>query len=246
MTDQQHRHLVLVARFPSPGTCKTRLIPRLGEEGACAFSLAALTDMLHLFATIPVHKTLLYTPITAGPAVASFLETESLQSSWEIQPQVPAADLGRRLRAALEHVQGLTPNNEWSSGSVTFVGMDCFDLCSSRIQQSMSLVFPTQAHMLPARDGGYVLLTVPLGSNGTVFDRIAWSCDRTASLQIIRLAEAGVSCLLGEMLDDVDNPEDLERLWKARKHKLNQYPRTIKYLETVMKCGTEKHGSHTS
>jgi hypothetical protein len=234
MTVQQHYHLALVAKFPSPGTCKTRLIPHLGEDGACAFSLAALCDILHLFKTLPVRKTLFYTPSTARSAVAGLLDRESLQSSWEFQAQVPAPNLGSRLRAALEHLQTLSHTAQGLVGSVTFIGMDCFMLSPSRVQQSMSLVSPTTAHMLPAHDGGYVLLTVPLSCSGSVFDRIPWSCDRTGKVQVTRLAETGLSCVLGEVLDDVDNPEDLERLWDAREHELLLYPRTMRYLQTVM------------
>lgn len=237
-------------------------MPRLGADGAYAFALAALTDVMHHLAVLPVHKTLFYTPATASSDIASFLARESLQSPWDICPQVPgdgamssSLDLGARLSAVLERIQTLVlgstrPNSSESTApllaspvAVTFIGMDCFDLTPSTILDSMSLVSATTtaaaaaaaAHMLPARDGGYVLLTVPLTCASSVFHRIPWSENQTARVQIDRLEEAGLSCVVGDVLDDVDDPQDLERLWEARgQKKFDAYPRTMKYLEAVM------------
>ncbi len=38
--------IVVVARCPLAGTCKTRLIPLLGEEGAACLARAMLSDVL--------------------------------------------------------------------------------------------------------------------------------------------------------------------------------------------------------
>lgn len=253
MTLHRYCHLVLVARFPSPGTCKTRLIPRLGEVGAYEFSLASLTDILHLYAKLPVRKTLLYTPTDARPALIQFIQDEKLQSSWEIHPQAPATDLGGRLRVGLGFVKTESwseeeksesdPKCRWPLGAVSFIGMDCFDLSPSDILQSMTLVSPTTAYMSPASDGGYVLLTLPLNCSDKVFDGIPWSCEQTGKVQMTRLAEAGLSCTLGVVRDDVDTPQDLEKLWEKRGQKLDRYPRTMEYLKTVMTDRTLKSQS---
>lgn len=182
MSQHASSHLILMARFPSPGKCKTRLIPRLGAEGACAFALAALSDLLHLYASLWLRKTLLYTPESAREEIEEFLRREQLQDAWGIYPQVTTPDLGGRLRGALGYVKGLSQDQESASlqtGSVTFIGMDCFDLDTARIQRSAALVTPTKAHVLPARDGGYVLLSVPVNCQDAIFDRIPWSSSST-------------------------------------------------------------------
>ncbi|RYO75179.1 hypothetical protein DL764_010573 [Monosporascus ibericus] len=188
-----------------------------------------------MLAPLPVYKTLFYTPASAREAVSHFLDTHSLKSSWDFQPQVSGPDLGYRLAGGLEQARARLQGAKLGSSSVAFIGMDCFDLTPSRILGSFSLASASSAYMLPASDGGYVLLTVPLGCPSIIFDRIPWSCERTANIQITRLAEAGLSCILGEELGDVDEPEDLEQLWKSREQKRLTHPRTFKYLETVMK-----------
>lgn len=236
-------HLALFARFPYPGRCKTRLIPRLGEDGACSFARAALVDMLHHFAgMICCRKILFFTPETAGPGILQLLEEESLLSSWELQPQVNSPDLGDRLFKGFEHIKSLG-GDVWLAGQInpkptaTFIGMDCFDLTCATVQDSMSLVSSTQdrAHMIPADDGGYTLLTIPLTCDArTILDNVPWSCSQTSYIQRRRLEEAGLSCVMDEPLFDVDEPNDLERLWESRSRKQDAYPRTFGYLETVM------------
>lgn len=229
-------HLILMARFPSPGKCKTRLIPKLGAEGACAFALAALSDLLHLYASLPLRKTFVYTPEPAREDIKEFLRREGLQHSWNIHPQAPSPDLGGRLRGALEYAQGLfrQPDEDLQHGSVTFIGMDCFDLEPAHIQQSAAIVTPMKAHILPAQDGGYVLLSVPTNCQDTVFDRITWSSSQTCAMQIERVVETGLECEVGETQDDVDEPEDLDRLWHSREDKLTNYPRSMKFLDAAM------------
>ena len=42
--------LIMVAKYPQPGRCKTRLAAGLGTDGAAAFARAALCDLLERFA----------------------------------------------------------------------------------------------------------------------------------------------------------------------------------------------------
>jgi hypothetical protein len=237
------QYLAVFARFPYPGRCKTRLIPRLGEEGACLFARAALTDILHLFAKMATHRNILFfTPEVANSDVHRFLDQELLFSSWEIHPQANTSDLGGRLYGGLEHIRDLDCNvasaAPTTTSTVTFIGMDCFDLTGPIIQESMTLVSSSRgkAHMIPACDGGYTLLTIPLDCDShRIFDQIPWSCSQTACVQRERLEEAGLSCVIGEVLFDVDEPKDLDRLWEARAGKRHLYPRVFEYLDAEMR-----------
>lgn len=234
----QH-HLALMARFPSPGQGKTRLIPRLGINGACSFARSALLDQLHLLAkTTTCRRTLFYTPESARTEILELLEHEALSSSWGICLQAQTPDLGGRLCAAVDHVRANfagTPND--AEQTITFIGMDCFDLVGSVVEESMAAVSanPNTAFMIPACDGGYVLLTVPLDCDAKrVFSDIAWSTDETGHMQMERLAEAGLSCNVGETLPDVDEPADLDSLWQALRAKQKVFPRTFDFLAGVM------------
>lgn len=243
MESQPNQHLALFARFPYPGKCKTRLIPRLGAEGACSFAYASQLDILHLFASMPFcHKTLSYTPEASRSDVEHFLHRESLSSSWDIHAQSNTPVLGDRLIAAMEFLRKrksttLLESTPVASGSVTFMAMDCFDLTIPLLQRSMSFVSssPKRAYMVPACDGGYVLLTVPLDCDATqIFTQVPWSCDRTGNVQLERLTQAGLECAVGEALPDVDEPDDLDALWETRQKKRDSYPRVFAYLETIM------------
>lgn len=209
-------HLLLFAKVPSAGSSKTRLIPRLGPVGSSDFALAALTDVLHLFTTLSpaIQKTIFYAPASSRSAISSLVSSRQLLEEWSVQPQSESAsgtaeDLGWRLSSALSQIG----SSDVKSGSVTFIGMDCFTLLPAHVEDSIRLVTETgKAHMIPAVDGGYVLLTVPADCPAAVFRGIPWSCEKTGRMQRERLEESGVGCLVGAEMADVDEVEDLDRL----------------------------------
>ncbi|GAB7359200.1 hypothetical protein MBLNU230_g5267t1 [Neophaeotheca triangularis] len=239
-------YLGLLARAPTPGRSKTRLNPRLGPDGACTFAKAALTDLLHLTGTLPsCRRILFYTPATARPELQALLKSESLNDSWELQCQSETPDLGGRLSGALDFIQNSHRSPTQSTAgvvsvsrpSVTFIGMDCFDLTPGTFSTAMH--WPSTHHgnafMIPAYDGGYVLLTVPLDCSGeAIFSQISWSSDQTGQMQVQRLMDAGLTCDVAQALPDVDEPADLDGLWKTREDKQTPFPRTMAYLSTVM------------
>jgi glycosyltransferase A (GT-A) superfamily protein (DUF2064 family) len=236
--------LLLFAKFPSPGSCKTRLIPRLGALGASDFALAALIDTLHLFADLRrvVKRTLFYAPVSSRPLVISLLSSQNLTTKWSIQPQSESSttgkdDLGYRLSSALSQTysrEGISP------GCVTFIGMDCFTLLPMHVEKAIKAATETEkAYMIPAKDGGYVLLCLPTLCPETVFQRIPWSCERTGRVQRDRLDEAGVGCLMGEEMPDIDEVEDLDQLWDELRGNgmtglMRTHPRTAAFLEAHM------------
>ena len=240
MSANELHTLTLLARAPTPGRSKTRLFPALGADGACEFAKAALIDLLHLMAAIPsCRRMLFYTPAESRGNLQLLLDQEGLASSWQLECQSNTPDLGGRLSGALERIQQtFSPDDSGTASkpTVTFMGMDCFDLTPGRVQESMHVVSesPGKAHMIPALDGGYVLLTVPLHCDAkTIFSEIAWSTNQTGEMQERKLDAAGLTCQLGQELPDVDEPKDLETLWE--RHSSNSdFPRTMHYLRSVM------------
>jgi rSAM/selenodomain-associated transferase 1 len=224
-------HLLLFARFPRAGSCKTRLIPRLGEQGSAIFCRSALVDLLHLLSGLPIRKTWLYTPASAGDDALQLLQSEGLDSAWNVQEQTDASQLGDRLKNAFELAATTLPAG---AASVTFMGMDCFDLTPKHIMQAVEGTADNVAQVLPARDGGYVLLALPATCPSSVFENVPWSCDETCKAQVARIREAGLDVSLGEELDDVDDASDLDRLLHHRDEKRGAFPRLMKYLDTVV------------
>lgn len=240
MSANELHTIALLARAPTPGRSKTRLIPALGADGACEFAKAALTDLLHLMVEISsCRRILFYTPAESKADLQSLLNEEGLASSWQLECQSDTPDLGGRLSGALELIQRNRKSADSSIAprpTVTFMGMDCFDLTPEKVQNSMRVVSQSsgKAHMHPALDGGYVVLTVPLQCNAnTIFSEIAWSTNQTGEMQMRRLETAGLTCDLGEKLPDVDEPVDLETLWE-RHSSISDFPSTMRYLRSIM------------
>ena len=228
-------HLLLFARFPRAGFCKTRLIPRLGEQGSAQFCWSALVDLLHLLSQLPIRKTWLYTPASAGDDALQLLQAEGLDSAWNVQAQMNASQLGDRLKHAFEWATTTLPVGVSTSlGAVAFMGMDCFDLTPAHIMGAVDGTADNVAQILPARDGGYVLLSLPATCPSTIFDNIPWSCEETCKAQVARIKESGLHVRLGEELDDVDDASDLERLLEHKDEKRATFPRLMKYLDTVV------------
>lgn len=225
-------HLLLLAKCPTAGSSKTRLIPRLGKEGAAQFAHAALVDHLHLLANeTALRKTWMYTPSSAQQDALGLLSAEQVATKWEAHPQSEEGkDLGHRLSAAFTFAKSCIPPDEMDTSSVTFMGMDCFGLSAERIRQVASAAASGVAQVLPADDGGYVLLSVPARCPDSIFDDIPWSCDRTCQAQIASIERHGVTVCVGETLEDVDEPADLEGLM-LNEEKLHSFPRTWKVLK---------------
>ena len=156
-------HLLLFAKCPTPGSCKTRLIPHLGTQGASRFAHAALIDLLQLLSETPIQKTWLYTPPEAHQNALEIITRERLLGTWQLHPQTNdlGDGLGNRLCAAFAWIKnGILPE-EMESSSVTFIGMDCFELTAEMVLNAAQDAAKGVAQILPARDGGYVLLSAP-------------------------------------------------------------------------------------
>lgn len=74
-----------------------------------------------------------------------------------------------------------------------------------------------RGYIKPAKDNGYVLITLPGGVDGSVFEGVRWSCDATFFSQMRRLCDFGVRVEVGEVGFDIDEVEDLEELCQILK-----------------------------
>ena len=192
--------IVLVAKYPTPGKSKTRLIPALGEAGATKMAQAMLADLLVQLGSaeelVGVRKLLVYAPVSAGADMARLLERYGADNDWDIEPmlddappgedegqQLASSDLGAKLAHALASAQAVRPH-----GPVAFIGMDTPDLPAAVIREGLSVAGRsggTDAYIAPAHDGGYTLLVVPPGCAASAFAGIEWSSDVTCASQVL-------------------------------------------------------------
>jgi rSAM/selenodomain-associated transferase 1 len=188
--------LGILARPPVPGACKTRLIPELGADGAAAVQAQLIAQTLQL-ARASGLPTVLF---TVDDPAAPYWQAQA--AAWPREAQ-PEGDLGTRMAAALARLLA-------TAERALIIGTDCPALTPDHLATAARLLDNADAVVLPAEDGGYVLI----GARGRVpplFSGIAWGEDRVLTATRTRAAAAGLQLAEGPTLWDVDTPEDCQR-----------------------------------
>ena len=183
--------MVLFARFPVAGECKTRLIPSVGADGAAAVhrKLAERTANVLKQSGAPV------TIATTGAGNQAF--EDWLGDGLEFEPQVEGG-LGERLLAFADRAP------------VIFFGSDTPDLAETHVKVAIEALKTHDVVIGPALDGGYYLIGMrePLPE---LLTDMPWSTDQVLPQTLKRLRQLEIEPLLLEALSDCDTPEDLER-----------------------------------
>ncbi|MCT0230026.1 TIGR04282 family arsenosugar biosynthesis glycosyltransferase [Synechococcus sp. CS-1324] len=189
--------IVILAKAPVAGSCKTRLIPALGAEGAAALARAFLLRTVDaaLAAGIgPVE--LCVTPPARQPIWATLPLPPTL--AWSDQGP---GDLGRRMEeAAVRTLAG--------GERVILIGTDCPALGPAVLRQAAADLIHHDASIVPTFDGGYALLALRR-QHPTLFRAMPWSTDAVLAETRSRLAALGWSSLCQPLLHDIDVPADL-------------------------------------
>jgi rSAM/selenodomain-associated transferase 2/rSAM/selenodomain-associated transferase 1 len=196
--------IAILAKAPVPGAAKTRLIPALGANGA------ARAQRQFIGQTLRTAQQARLGPITLWCAPkARHRRFRALQTHFNIVCLAqPEGDLGERMkRCAAHHFahNGSTP--------ILIIGTDCPVLSPGRLQEAARSLLQHDACLIPAEDGGYVLLglakMIP-----DVFSSISWSTPEVLHQTQERLRLANASVVLLPTLWDVDEPADWKR-WQA-------------------------------
>lgn len=187
--------IVIMAKAPVAGSAKTRLIPLLGADGAAR----AAAQMLALTVRHAVDAGLGMPELCASPAPDDVAWHGHLPPGVRLSDQGDG-DLGARLGAAAARVIA-------AGERVMLIGSDCPALDAARLRQAAAALDAHDAVLLPARDGGYVLLGLKR-SDPALFRDMPWSSSAVAGLTRRRIAELGWSLFIGDTLADVDDPAD--------------------------------------
>lgn len=194
-----HIGVAILAKAPIAGFAKTRLISRLGADGAAALQhwLLQRTVMTALQADIgPV--CLWATPDLAHPAFALCAATGAVA----LRPQ-PAGDLGTRMHAAIAE-------SPTAAGTLV-IGTDCPLLSPELLRRAAACLAEHDAAVVPADDGGYVLIGLRRAAR-QVFEAVAWGSSEVMMQTRERLHELNWRWTEFSPLWDVDRAEDFERL----------------------------------
>ena len=191
--------LLVMAKAPLPGKAKTRLIPVLGDVGASRLALRMLRHSLTQakgarLAGVELCVTDPDDPVWHSPFIPS-VGVRSAQGD---------GDLGERMSRAAERVL--------STGmSVILMGTDCPDLTSHMLRIAAHCLAQSDAVVIPAADGGYVLLGLRQ-FDPRVFSGIAWGGSDVAEKTLAAMRALGWHCTRLPTLHDIDVPQDLSFL----------------------------------
>lgn len=195
--------LVVMARYPQPGTTKTRLARILGDETTLKLYRAFLIDLAGHFAGPEYDLYWTYTP--AEVDYASFIRTlvPRLAHHTHSFPQ-QGVDLGERLLHAFRwtHRQGYR--------STIVIGSDAPHITREMIAQAGRALQEVDVVLGPADDGGYYLIA--MREPHDVFSTIPMSTSVVAARTIARAEKLGLKTRLIQPLFDVDEYADLLRL----------------------------------
>ena len=183
--------VVAFARFPVAGTCKTRLIPAVGAEGAAAIH----TKLVEICVAAMRGSGLSIELHTTGAEALAFREWLGGDIAFIDQGE---GDLGDRLaRAAAPY-------------PVIFIGSDAPDLDADRLIAAATALANASAVIGPAEDGGYYLLGLNTPAPW-LFTDMDWGTETVFEETMRRFAAHGITPVVLEPLADVDRPEDLAR-----------------------------------
>jgi rSAM/selenodomain-associated transferase 1 len=192
---------MLFARVPVAGKVKTRLIPALGADGACRLYRAMLQRSLEALAqTTAAERQLWLAGDRHHQAVAIARPSDRLHVYWQ-----QGADIGERMAQAFQH------NFRAGMGPIVVAGSDCPQLTVGHYEQVLEALQRHDAVLIPALDGGYVLLGLSRW-DASLFVDVPWGTSAVLRTTVARLESLGWSWCALPGLPDIDRAEDLVHL----------------------------------
>jgi uncharacterized protein len=202
------RHLIIFTRCPEPHRTKTRMIPRLGPEGAAQLQGDMTDHALAWARELAVRATVSVQVRFEGGDEARM--RSRFGDSFPYLPQGPG-DLGDRMMRAIAEA--------FAAGAdrVIVVGTDCPDITSALAAEAFERLATADLVLGPATDGGYYLIGLrrPIPA---LFAGIAWGQETVLHETQERAEKLGLATLLLTSLSDVDRPEDLPVWQRVQDH----------------------------
>lgn len=206
--------LVMMARWPAPGRCKSRLVPGVGRARAAAIQ-ARLTRH-GLAAAAEARRALTGHPDGPGDGLCVVLAASGLgpraASRWghrlgvdRVVTQGPGS-LGLRMQRQM--LRGCREG----AAAVVVIGSDLPELTGEDLVGAFRALEHASLVLGPAGDGGYWLI----GRRGPIpqlFSGIDWGSDQVLEQTLAQARRAGLSTALLAERHDLDRPGDLGR-WR--------------------------------
>jgi uncharacterized protein len=193
--------LILFAKAPVPGQVKTRLIPYLGAEHACALHVHLVRRAIETakFSRIK-HIELWCAPDADHPFFMACRDCYGVSLHRQ-----QGIDLGSRMAGALSKVLE-------RARSALLIGSDCPALTAEYLDAAArALSEGYDAVLGPAADGGYVLIGLKRIAP-ELFTGIPWGTVQVGDMTRNRMKALALRCWELPVRPDVDRPADLAGL----------------------------------
>ena len=189
--------LIIMAKSPLGGDIKTRLAPRLNKDERTVLYANLLEGVIKRLRNVRDTDTFItITPDNSGGYFDRFGLPCFAQGG---------GDIGQRLHRAIEHVLDLGYTR------VAAVASDVPALTSRVARGAFHALKSADIAIGPSTDGGYYLIGMK-HARTEMFKGIQWSTNTVLKETITRATEMGLKIEILDILDDIDTPEDLERM----------------------------------
>jgi uncharacterized protein len=191
--------VLIFAKYPEKGRCKTRLAKDVGEDAALKIYQALLKHTCSTVINSDYKKILYIDPACEASNAMHWAPCMDLYL-----PQAEG-DLGARLSSAVQErfVAG--------ANKLLLLGSDCPLLSKSSLVSAFSALESCDVVLGPTEDGGYYLLGLKKGHT-SLFQDIPWSTDFVFEKTLNILKFHSLSYIALETFSDVDTLDDYRRL----------------------------------
>lgn len=197
---QKPTRIAIFAKAPIPGFCKTRLIGVLGAEGAAALAAKMLLR------TVEIAK-----EAGVGP-VELCVAPDPEHECWRTLPVGKTVEWSRQSEGDLGARMATVVQRTLSGGeNILCIGTDCLELGVKHLRDAASALERHPAAIVPALDGGYVLLGLAK-YDAVIFEEMQWSTEHVFGETMNRFSRLGWAVTELETLRDIDEPQHLEYL----------------------------------
>ncbi|GMV59079.1 MAG: hypothetical protein AMXMBFR72_21790 [Betaproteobacteria bacterium] len=204
-SDAASLDIAVFAKAPVPGEAKTRLIPRLGAEGAARLQERLIESALAKSVALAGARVTLW---VAGDAQHPFIAACAQRVGIRVRIQ-QGRDLGTRMLQAFATT--LAPGR---GARCLLIGTDCPALTTADLAAAAEALAAHDAVVQPAEDGGYVLIGLR-APHAQLFEGIEWGGSTVMQATRARMARLGLRWCECPPLPDLDTPEDYERALAA-------------------------------
>jgi hypothetical protein len=197
--------ILIMARAPRPGACKTRLEPLLGAEGCAALQTELIRHTAGWASASGRRVWVAFDPPDAEAELAVLLP-----ASVHLFPQL-GPGLGERLSTAVEHV------GRRHRGPISVLGTDSLTVGARDVDAlELALAGGWDACLLGAHDGGYAAITLacPLPDAFALPPEL-WGGPELLASTLDLLRRRGLSAAVLDVVDDLDTPEDAARILES-------------------------------